>query len=75
MTTATARQNVAAAAFRIASKKRDAGVVSQVEFLDARSTLAAAQSNLNLTRFDVFARAADLDYAAGLPAFRIEVDP
>ena len=73
--TADARRSVAGAAFKIASKKRDAGVISQVEFLDARSTLADAQSNFNLTRFDVFARATELDYAAGLPALHIEVGP
>jgi outer membrane protein len=73
--TASARQEAANAAFKIASKKRDAGAISQAEFLDARSSLADAQSNLNLTRFDVFARATELDYAAGLPALHIEVAP
>jgi outer membrane protein TolC len=66
--TATAREDVARAGFNIASKKRDAGVISQVEFLDARTSLADAQSNQNRVRFDVFARAIELDYAAGNPA-------
>ena len=66
--TATAREAVARAGFKIASKKRDAGVISQVEFLDAQSSLADAQSNQNRVRFDVFARAIELDYAAGNPA-------
>ena len=63
---AEARRSAAGAAF---------GVISQVEFLDARSALADAQSNYNLTRFEVFARATELDYAAGLPALHIEVEP
>ena len=70
--TAQARDEVARAAFRIAARKRDAGVIPQVEFLDSRSSLADAQSNLNLVRFDVFARAVELDYAAGTPASHLE---
>ena len=66
--TATAREDAAHAGFKIASKKRDAGVISQVEFLDARTSLADAQSNQNRVRFDVFARAIELDYATGNPA-------
>jgi outer membrane protein len=70
--TAQAREEVARAAFKIASRKRDAGVIPQVEFLDSRSSLADAQSNLNLVRFDVFARAVELDFAAGTPASHLE---
>lgn len=73
--TAQARDEVARAAFRIASKKRDAGVIPQVEFLDSRSSLADAQSNLNLVRFEAFARAIELDYAAGTPALHLEETP
>ncbi len=73
--TATAREDVAHAGFEIASKKRDAGVISQVEFLDARTSLADAQSNQNRVRFDVFARAIELDYAAGNPAQRLGALP
>jgi outer membrane protein TolC len=61
--TATARAEAAQAAFRIASRKRDEGALSQVEFIDARTELTNAELNLNLTRFDVLARHADLDYA------------
>lgn len=73
--TATAREDVAQAGFKIASKKRDAGVISQVEFLDARSSLADAQSNQIRVRFDVFARAIELDYAAGNPAQHLGASP
>ena len=61
--TAKARAEAARAAFRIASRKRDEGVINQVEFMDARNTLSSAELNLNLTRFELLARQADLDYA------------
>jgi outer membrane protein TolC len=61
--TATARAEAARAAFRIASRKRDEGAINQVEFIDARSTLTGAELNLNVTRFQLLARQADLDYA------------
>ena len=60
--TAEARSAAARAGFRIASRKRDEGVISQIEFIDARSTLTSAELNLNLTRFALLARQADLDY-------------
>ena len=63
LATAQARAEAASAAFRIASRKRDEGVINQVEFIDARSTLTSAELNLNLTRFNVLARRADLEYA------------
>jgi outer membrane protein TolC len=63
LATAEARADAARAAFRIASRKRDEGVISQVEFIDARSSLTGAELNLNVTRFDVLARQAELDYA------------
>jgi outer membrane protein len=63
LATAEARAEAARAAFRIASRKRDEGVISQVEFIDARSSLTSAELNLNVTRFEVLARQAELDYA------------
>lgn len=64
--TAQARQKAAAEAFRIASRKRDAGSIAQVEFIDARTTLTGAELNLNLTRFDVLVRLAELRAALAL---------
>jgi outer membrane protein len=61
--TANARVEAARAAFRIASRKRDEGAISQVEFIDARSTLTGAELNFSMTRFEVLARHADLEYA------------
>jgi len=63
LATANARAEAARAAFRIASRKRDEGVINQVEFIDARSALTSAELNLNVTRFDLLARQAELDYA------------
>jgi outer membrane protein len=63
LATAEARAEAARAAFRIASRKRDEGVINQIEFIDARSTLTRAELNHNLTRFNVLARRAELEYA------------
>lgn len=65
--TAGARAAAAQAAFRIATRKRDEGMMSQLEFLDARTNLSAAELNLNAVRYEVLARQADLDYATGGP--------
>ena len=51
-------------AFRIASRKRDVGSISQVEFIDAERTASRAELNLNLHRFDVLIRRAELAFAA-----------
>ena len=73
--TAQARDEAARAAFHIAEKKRNAGVIAQVEFLDARAQMASAQSSLNQTRYEVFARALQLDFATGTPARHLEHHP
>jgi outer membrane protein TolC len=63
LATAQARAEASRAAFRIASRKRDEGVINQVEFIDARSTLTSAELNYAITQFDVLARQAELEYA------------
>jgi outer membrane protein len=73
LATAQARAEAARAAFRIASRKRDEGVINQVEFIDARSTLTGAELNHNLTRYDVLARRAELEYATS--SGELPVDP
>jgi outer membrane protein len=65
--TALARRDAAAEGFKIAGKKRDAGAISQVEYLDARTARSNADNNLNVVRFDLLARAADLEFAVGAP--------
>ncbi len=72
LATAVARSEAARAAFRIASRKRDEGVISQVEFIDARSSLTGAELNLNVTRFEVLARQAELDYATAADTLPLE---
>lgn len=61
--TAEARLNAAAAAFRIAGRKRDEGVINQAEFLDASTARTSAELNLNVTRYGALKAAADLDFA------------
>ncbi|AMN48310.1 hypothetical protein ACG33_14625 [Steroidobacter denitrificans] len=73
LATAEARSQAARAGFRIASRKRDEGVINQVEFIDARSALTRAELNLNLTRFEVLERRAELEYATS--AGDIPLDP
>jgi outer membrane protein len=63
LATAEARAEAARAGFRIASRKRDEGVINQVEFIDSRSALTSAELNLNVTVFNLLARQAELDYA------------
>ncbi len=75
LATAAARADAAAAAFRIAARKRDAGAISQVEFIDARSSLTAAELNLNVTRFAVLARQAELDYATASGSLPAALEP
>lgn len=67
LASATARAAAARAALRIAARKRDEGVISQVEFLDAQTSASAAELNLNATRFELLARQAELDYVVGAP--------
>jgi outer membrane protein TolC len=72
LVTAAARAAAARAAFRIASRKRDEGVISQVEFMDARNALTSAELNHNITRFDVLARRAELEYATSSGALPLD---
>lgn len=62
---AESRAEVARAALLIAQRKRDAGSISQVEFLDARSAQAAADLSLIVTRFELLQRRVELQYATG----------
>ncbi len=71
--TAQARLEAASAGFRIAGRKRDEGVINQVEFIDSRNTLTSAELNLNVTVFEVLARQAELDYATASGALPLDV--
>jgi outer membrane protein TolC len=73
LATASARADAAQAAFRIASRKRDEGVINQVEFIDSRSSLTGAELNLNVTRFEVLARQAELDYATAAGTLPLDI--
>lgn len=62
---AQARAEAARAALRIAERKRDAGTISQAEFLDARHALTTAELALNVNRFELLQRRIELQYARG----------
>jgi outer membrane protein len=69
--TAEARQMAAEEGFRIASRKRDAGQLSQIEFLDAERTFTDARLNLVIARNGALAASAELEHATAaypLPA-------
>jgi outer membrane protein TolC len=72
LATAQARAEAARAGFRIAGRKRDEGVINQVEFIDSRSSLTGAELNLNVTLFDLLARQAELDYATAAGTLPLE---
>ncbi len=65
LATARARASAARAAFAIASRRRDAGMASTLEFLDARSALTSAELNENQTRCALLQRQFEFDYARG----------
>jgi len=65
LATATARAAAARADFAIASRRRDAGMASALEFLDARSALTGAELNENQSRCALLQRQFEYDYARG----------
>lgn len=64
--TAQARARAAREGFRLTNRRYEAGRANQVTFTDARTTLTGAELNLNVTRYDLLTRLAELEYAAGL---------
>lgn len=72
---ASARAATADAAFRIASRKRDEGAATQIEFLDARNALTSAELNLAWTRLDLIERRAELQFATGSGTDPLGVTP
>jgi outer membrane protein TolC len=72
LATAAARVEAARAALRIAARKRDAGAITQVEFLDASNSASGAELNLNWTRFDLLQHRADFEYATASSGMGVE---
>jgi outer membrane protein TolC len=68
LTVAEARAEAARSALFIATRKRDAGAISQVEFLDARNAATSAELALNVTRFQLLQRRVELEFASGAGA-------
>ena len=54
----SAREN-----FRIVAKRYDQGLVSQLDYLDARTTLTSAEINEIVTQYDYFIRLAELEFS------------
>ena len=65
LVTANARAEAARAAFKIASRRRDTGMASQLEFFDARNELASAELGRNLAGYTLLQRQAEYAYARG----------
>lgn len=65
LSVAESRAEAARAALYIAQRKRDAGSINQVEFLDARNAQTAADLSLIVTRFELLQRQVELQYATG----------
>jgi outer membrane protein TolC len=63
---ALARGEAARAAFRIVSRKRDEGAATQVEFIDARTTLTNAELGLSWARYELLEQRAEYQFAAGI---------
>jgi outer membrane protein TolC len=61
--TAEARVHAAREGFRITNRRAEEGRANQVTFLDARTTLTDAELNRSITRFELLARLAELEYA------------
>jgi outer membrane protein TolC len=66
LTTAQERLRSAEEGFRLTSRKYEEGLANQITYLDARTTLTNAQLNLNITRYDLFIRLAELAYSVGM---------
>lgn len=62
LTTAAARRLAAEEAFRIAERKRDAGQLSQVEFIDAERSLTEARLGQVIARSDWLSAGAEVEY-------------
>ena len=64
--TAQERLQASQEGFRLVSRRYDEGMANQVTFLDARSTLTEAEINLNINRYEVLIRLAELEYATAV---------
>jgi outer membrane protein TolC len=63
LATARARLDAAKEAFRIAERKRNAGSLSEVEFLDAERALTEARMGVSVAYYGLLSARAELDYA------------
>ena len=66
ITTATDRLTAAARTFELVQRRYGEGLASQLELLDARTTLTTAQLNRLITTYDFYQRVVDYERAAAL---------
>ena len=66
MTSASARRIAATRAFELVSRRRDAGLVSPMEFIDARTARTSAELNEIITRYGYATKWVELERAAAL---------
>ena len=62
---AVERVTEARSAFRFVTRRKDEGLATELEFLDARASLTRAQLSLSITETEALIRLAELEYAAG----------
>ncbi len=65
LVTAEERLRAAREGYRRVARKYEEGMDNQVTLLDARDVWTRAELNLNITRYDVLIRLAELEFAAG----------
>ncbi len=65
LVTAEQRLRAAREGYRRVARKYEEGMDNQVTLLDARDVWTRAELNLNITRYDVMIRLAELEFAAG----------
>lgn len=66
---AEARVRNAKEGFRLVSRKYEEGTASQIEFLDARSTMTQAEENLIISKFTYLSGYADVEKAAATASY------
>ncbi|MFK7843947.1 MAG: TolC family protein [Rhodothermales bacterium] len=64
--TAAQRLEASSEGYRLVSRRYDEGMANQVVFLDARTTFTEAEMNLNITRYEVLIRMAELEFATAV---------
>lgn len=65
---AAERVTEARSAFRFVTRRKDEGLATELEFLDARASLTRAELSRSITETEALIRLAELEYATGVAA-------